>query len=141
MQQNKTLQDIQIAEQNGNAQRLTINDLNMSCYYPQSSFIQEDDTCNSQFMLHTMPTIGTEIRQQMPWIPQQEPIYLFLDNAGGHRSKSSSGKIHKTVEKQVQYNYKISNSTLTRSKFLELGHLDKLAIISQAQALEQMTRH
>jgi hypothetical protein len=63
MRCNETLQDIQITEQNGDTQRLTINDLNLSCYYLQGSFIEADVTCNAQFMLQTMPTFRTVIRQ------------------------------------------------------------------------------
>ena len=31
-----------------------------------------------------MPRIGTAIRQNMPWVPRDELIYLVMDNAGGH---------------------------------------------------------
>jgi hypothetical protein len=61
---NKTVQDISIAEENGNIRSLTIEDVQISCYYPQGTFIKEDVTCNTQFMLDTMPTIiGAQIHQ------------------------------------------------------------------------------
>jgi hypothetical protein len=89
MRLHETLEEIQITEEHGNVRRLTIDDLNISCFYPQGSFIEEDVTCNSQFMLDTMPTIGAQIRQRMPWIPQETPIYLILDNAGGHGTRAA----------------------------------------------------
>ncbi len=55
----------------------------LSCFYPRGSLIEEEVTCNSQFMLETMPTTGAKNHQQMPWIPMETPIYLIMDNAGG----------------------------------------------------------
>jgi len=75
-------------------QPLTIDDLNLYCYYPQGLIIEEDITCNSNFMLQTMPAIGAEIRQKMPWIPRDQPIYLILDNAGGHGTRKQLMSTH-----------------------------------------------
>ncbi len=63
MRLHETLQEIQIIEGNGNVRRLTIDDVQISCYYPQRTFIEEDVTCNSQYMLKTMPTISAQISQ------------------------------------------------------------------------------
>ena len=46
--------------------------------------MEEDISCDSAFMRRKMPEIGAAIRQTMPWIPQVQPIYLVMDNAGGH---------------------------------------------------------
>jgi hypothetical protein len=89
MRLHETLQQIEITEANGNVRQLTIEDLTISCFYPQGYFIEEDLTCNSQFMLDTMPTIGAQIRQRMPWIPLVTPIHLILDNAGGHGTRAA----------------------------------------------------
>ncbi len=59
----ETLPAIQITDENGSARQLTIEDLNLSCFYPRGSLIEEDTTCNSQFMLQTMPMIGAEVRE------------------------------------------------------------------------------
>jgi hypothetical protein len=69
MRLNETLQEINITEEIGNIRRLTIVNVQISCYYPQGTFIEEDVTCNSQIMLNTMPAIGAQICQQRPWIP------------------------------------------------------------------------
>jgi hypothetical protein len=63
MRLNKTLQEINITEENSNIRRLTMEDLNLSCYYTQGTFIEEDVTCNSQFMIDIMPTISTQNHQ------------------------------------------------------------------------------
>jgi hypothetical protein len=44
----------------------------------------EDVNCNSEFMLEHMDSIGKAIRESHHWIPAEEPIYLIMDNAGGH---------------------------------------------------------
>jgi hypothetical protein len=55
-----------IRTNDGIQQRLTIHDVNISCFYPQGS---GGVSCNSQFILETMLTIDAQIHQQMPWIP------------------------------------------------------------------------
>jgi hypothetical protein len=66
--------------------RLTIDDVSLSCFYPRGLLVEEEVTCNSQFMLETTPTIGTQIHQQMLWIPMETSIYLIMDNTGGHET-------------------------------------------------------
>jgi hypothetical protein len=46
--------------------------------------VDEDITCNSEFMLDIMPRIGMEIREKYHWVPRGESVYLVMDNAGGH---------------------------------------------------------
>ena len=76
---NKNIQD-----ENGNIQPLTINDLVLSLRLPAGTVVTEDISCDSNYMLDVMPRIGTAIRQNMPWVPRDELIYLVMDNAGGH---------------------------------------------------------
>jgi hypothetical protein len=54
---------IQISEENGEVRRLTTNNLKISYFYTQGTFIEVDVTSNSQFMLCIMPTFGTEIHE------------------------------------------------------------------------------
>ncbi len=42
---------------------LTIQDVNLSCYYPQETIVEREVNCNSQFMLRILPQISHEIRQ------------------------------------------------------------------------------
>ena len=44
---------------------------------------------DSEFMLKTMGEIGLAIREKMHWVPIHIPIYLVLDNAGGHGTKTA----------------------------------------------------
>ena len=53
-----------------------------------------DITCNSEFIEEVMPDVGKAIREAYHWVEPDIPIYLYMDNAGGH------GKKH-VVEKYV----------------------------------------
>ena len=43
-----------------------------------------DVSCDSEFMKKTMPEVGESIRNAYHWVPYETPIFLYLDNAGGH---------------------------------------------------------
>jgi hypothetical protein len=43
-----------------------------------------DVSCDSNFMEETMPQVGKAIRDAYSWVDSDIPIYLYLDNAGGH---------------------------------------------------------
>ena len=43
-----------------------------------------DISCDSDYMLRVMPRVGEAIRAAYHWVDDSDPIYLFLDNAGGH---------------------------------------------------------
>ena len=53
----------------------------------KGSFIEKDCSCDSDFMLRTLPQVGQKIRQAYHWLPADESIYLQMDNAGGHGTK------------------------------------------------------
>ena len=61
-----------------------------------------DVTCNSGFMRQHMILIGAKIREKMHFVPNKKPIYLIMDNAGGHGTKD-------TIEKCVNVLRKIHN--------------------------------
>ena len=43
-----------------------------------------DVTCDSDFMKEVMPEVGKAIRDAYHWVHHSIPIYLYMDNAGGH---------------------------------------------------------
>jgi hypothetical protein len=51
-------------------------------------------------MLETMLTIGTQICQRMPWVPIKTPIYLVLDNAGGHETVAAREEYTRRLRKE-----------------------------------------
>lgn len=46
-----------------------------------------DVTCDSKFMQYAMKIVGKKIRETYHWVPVDWPIFLYLDNAGGHGTK------------------------------------------------------
>ncbi len=136
----ETLQGKSITLQDRTQRPLTIDDLNLYCYYPQGSIIEEDITCNSNFMLQTMPAIGAEIRQKMPWIPPDQPIYLILDNAGGHGTRQAINEYTRQLRDQHNVILKYSATALSRIECPGSGHLDEPAVSCRTQTLEQEKR-
>ncbi len=109
--------------QDGTQRPLTIDDLNLYCYYPQGSIIEEGITCNSNsnFMLQTMPAIRAEIRQKMPWIPRDQPIYLILDNAGGHGTRQAINEYTRQLRDQHDVILKFQPPCSPELNALDLG--------------------
>jgi hypothetical protein len=56
---------------------------------PASSIDEREITCNSTFMLHHIPLIVAKIQEKMLWLLPTEPIYLVMDNAGGHETQEA----------------------------------------------------
>ena len=83
--------------------------------------MEEEVTCNSQFMLETMPTIGAQIRQQMPWIPMQTPIYLILDNAGGHGTIAARNEYTRRLRNEYNIVIKFQPPCSPEVNALDLG--------------------
>ena len=46
--------------------------------------VERDIKCDSYFMLDNIRDIGRSIRETYSFLPKDHPIYLFMDNAGGH---------------------------------------------------------
>jgi len=46
-----------------------------------------DVSCDSDFMADIMPEVGAAIRAAYHWVSIDTPIFLYLDNAGGHGTK------------------------------------------------------
>jgi hypothetical protein len=121
MRAHETVTEIMIQTNEGINQRLTIDDVTLSCFYPRGSLVEEEVTCNSQFMLETMPTIGTQIRQQMPWIPMQTPIYLILDNAGGHGTIAARNEYTRRLRNEYNVVIKFQLPRSPEVNALDLG--------------------
>ncbi len=97
---NNTIPQIIITTLEGHKRERTNNDITISCFYPLGYLIEEEVSCNSPYMLEAMPTIGAEIHHRMPWVPLQEPIYLVLDNAGGHWTRGAVDQYTRALRNQ-----------------------------------------
>ena len=86
------LDDIQRVSKDGLVTELTLDDIKLFHKRPAGTVIKNDVSCDSEFMLRTMPKVGAAIREKMPWVPREQPIYLQMDNAGGHGTKAAVGE-------------------------------------------------
>jgi hypothetical protein len=69
---------------------LVFDDVVLHVKIPSGSYIEEDCTCDSTFMLDIIHEIGVNIRASFDWLPQEtEEIHLFMDNAGGHSTNDA----------------------------------------------------
>jgi hypothetical protein len=68
---------------------LTLEDLELRVKRLKGEEYEEDCTCDSEFMAEVLPEIGAEIRQIYTdnGTDEDRPIYLVMDNAGGHGTK------------------------------------------------------
>jgi hypothetical protein len=87
-------------------------------------------------MLETMPTIGAEIRQNMPWVPQEQPIYLIMDNAGGHGTREAVGQYTRALRNQFNVIIKQQPARSPKLNALDLG-----IWMSLQSAVERMHRN
>lgn len=68
---------------------VTVNDLEVFVQQEAGDKVEEDITCDSNFMLQKMPEIGAALRSAYHWVQRDETIYLIMDNAGGHGSNDA----------------------------------------------------
>ena len=60
--------------------------------------MEEDASCNSEFMLSAMDRVGVAIREKYHWVLITHKIYLVMDNAGGHGSNDAIAQYKKMLE-------------------------------------------
>jgi len=71
---------------------LGIGDLVLEARYKAGEEIPEDVSCDSEFMKEHMDAIGRAIRVKYHWVPQEDEIFLVMDNAGGHGTRDTIDK-------------------------------------------------
>ncbi len=58
---------------------LTIDNLKLQVKMKKGDEYDKDTTCDSEFMLDTIPDIATIMREKFHWIPDTEIIYLVME--------------------------------------------------------------
>ena len=66
---------------------LNLSDIHIRVYIPKGRVVERDINCGSEFMLNVVDEIGESIRKAYSFLPQDHPVHLFMDNAGGHGKK------------------------------------------------------
>jgi hypothetical protein len=64
--------------------RLEIGDILLFVERRKGDKVEKDTTCDSQFMLKHMRQVGMAMRGAYHWVPFETPLYLVMDNMGGH---------------------------------------------------------
>jgi hypothetical protein len=128
-----------LTDENGSRRLLTISDLQLHVRIPSNTEIQRDTTCDSKFMLETVHDVGTSIRASMHWIHPDEPITLFMDNAGGHGTNLAKEEYVRILSKKykILVEWQIPNSPDTN--ILDLGFwATHQAIVERMHRLKRM---
>ena len=77
---------------------LLTDDINVKVRYKVGDEGEEDESCDSEFMLSVMTRVGAAIRASYHWIPITQKCYLVMDNAGGHGTNEAIISYSKTLQ-------------------------------------------
>ena len=101
--------------------KLKLSDMVLKVNPKKGKLVEKDITCDSQFMMSHIRDIGRAIRSTYSFLPATHPIFLFMDNAGGHGTELA--KMEYVDILQTHYNveicWQVSNSPETN--ILDLG--------------------
>ena len=108
-------------DQRGNEKKLTLEDLTLHVVTDAGSEYEKDITCDSEFMMNSIDEIGIAIRDSFHWVPRDVPIYLYMDNAGGHGTDDIKKEYVSILKRSynIIVEWQIANSPETN--LLDLG--------------------
>jgi hypothetical protein len=100
-----------MTEIRGTLRPLTLDDIHLHVEIPAGSLVEEDCTCDSDFMLDIIHEVGTNIRKSFNWVPSETIIHLFMDNAGGHGTNKARNEYVKILydDYKVEVIWQIAN--------------------------------
>ena len=92
------IEKIKICILAGGPQRnLQFSDITLHVRVKRGSQSESDVNCDTKFMLESIGEVGRAIRDKMNFVPEWEPIYLFIDNAGGHGTNEGKSQYEKIL--------------------------------------------
>eukprot|EP00957_Ditylum_brightwellii_P136063 10376999-Ditylum_brightwellii.AAC.1 len=62
----------------------TLGGCTLKVRVPAKTFVEEDVSCNSEFMKGVIGEVGMALREKYHWVPESKTIYLYMDNTDGH---------------------------------------------------------
>jgi hypothetical protein len=99
---------------------ITMDHLELFVHMKMGDEVDEDTSCDSKFMLECMPRVGAALREQFHWVPQNEIVYVCMDNAGGHGTNDAKLQyINLLKEFNVEVIWQVPRSPETN--MLDLG--------------------
>ena len=119
---NLVINDIDIrTKEGGPIRKIHLDDLTLHVRAERGSVAETDVNCDTDFMLESIDEVGSAIRDKMKWVPKTDPIYLFIDNAGGHGTDEGKCKYEEILKDKynVILEWQVPNSPETN--MLDLG--------------------
>ena len=100
---------------------LQVTDLTLKVNPQKGKILEKDISCDSQFMLNHIREIGSSIRRAYDFLEPNVPVYLFIDNAGGHGKIEVKKQYEQILHEEFNINieWQIPNSPETN--MLDLG--------------------
>lgn len=126
-------------DENNKRCKLTLKDIDLHVRVPRNTEAEKDTTCDSKFMLESVDETGNSIRKSMHWIPKEETIFLFMDNAGGHGTVETKEEYVRILKKKynILVEWQVPNSPETN--LLDLGFwATHQAIVERLHRLNRM---
>jgi DNA-binding protein Fis len=98
-----------------------LKDLDLFVQQSAGDEVEENISCDSEFMMRIMPEVGRALRAAYHWLPMNETIYLVMDNAGGHGSNEATAQYTQLLwtDFKVQVVWQVPRSPETN--MLDLG--------------------
>jgi hypothetical protein len=85
---NKSILSYQICQSVGATHHsVCISDLYLKVQRKKDDEYERDVSCDSDFMKDNMVQVGQVMREKFQWVDASTPLYLVMDNAGGHGKK------------------------------------------------------
>ena len=98
-----------------------MNDLTLKVNPQKGKILEKDISCDLAFMLDHIRDIGASVRNAYSHLDENVPVYLFVDNAGGHGKIEVKKQYEKILmdEYNVLIEWQVPNSPETN--MLDLG--------------------
>ena len=77
---------------------IIIDDIELKVRQQIGDEVEEDASCDSEFMLTAMNRVGKAIWDKYHWVPNEQKCYLVMDNAGGHGTNTAIATYTKMLE-------------------------------------------
>ena len=110
-----------ICTKSGAIRKLKIEDCILHRFICKGTTLERDTTCDSKFMMENIRLIGKSIREKFHWVEEVVPIFLIMDNAGGHGTNDTKKEYERILleEFNVIIIWQVANSPETN--MLDLG--------------------
>ena len=98
-----------------------MNDINIRVRNLVGNIFERDCSCDSGYIEKAVYRVSVALRMNFYWVDFRTPIYLVLDNTGGHGTKDCVNDYVLKLKNQfnVEYIYQIPRSPYTNA--LDLG--------------------